>query len=148
MSLHQTRLEHLLSSLNSKKKNWYFLNWSRYSEDVKISNNVIKTAAISYTAVPRLFKMLKMLLYACSFCSFILGCSNYDGKASLAGAEMLGLVKSCIGTKFTSQFGDLVAVSYFSIYSSGVNVLVSIRRLKYCHLSNSQLDVFIVNFIS
>lgn len=24
---------------------------------------------------------------------------------------MLGLVKSCIGTKFTSQFGDLIAVS-------------------------------------
>ena len=24
---------------------------------------------------------------------------------------MLGIVKSCIGTKFTSQFGDLVAVS-------------------------------------
>lgn len=29
----------------------------------------------------------------------------------LAGATMLGLVKSCIGTKFTSQFGDLIAVS-------------------------------------
>jgi hypothetical protein len=26
---------------------------------------------------------------------------------------MLGLVKSCIGTKFTSQFGDLIAVSIF-----------------------------------
>lgn len=24
---------------------------------------------------------------------------------------MLGLVKSCIGTKFTGQFGDLIAVS-------------------------------------
>lgn len=29
----------------------------------------------------------------------------------LAGGSMLGLVKSCIGTKFTSQFGDLIAVS-------------------------------------
>lgn len=29
----------------------------------------------------------------------------------LAGATMLGLVKSCIGTKFTSQFGNLIAVS-------------------------------------
>ena len=27
---------------------------------------------------------------------------------------MLGLVKSCIGTKFTSQFGDLIAVSIFN----------------------------------
>lgn len=25
---------------------------------------------------------------------------------------MLGLVKSCIGTKFTSQFGNLIAVSF------------------------------------
>jgi len=24
---------------------------------------------------------------------------------------MLGILKSCIGTKFTSQFGDLIAVS-------------------------------------
>ena len=29
----------------------------------------------------------------------------------MAGATVLGLVKSCIGTKFTSQFGDLLAVS-------------------------------------
>ena len=29
----------------------------------------------------------------------------------VAGPTMLGLVKSCIGTKFTSQFGDLIAVS-------------------------------------
>lgn len=29
----------------------------------------------------------------------------------IAGATVLGLVKSCIGTKFTSQFGDLIAVS-------------------------------------
>ena len=28
---------------------------------------------------------------------------------------MLGLVKSCIGTKFTSQFGDLIAVSVFFV---------------------------------
>lgn len=28
-----------------------------------------------------------------------------------AGAAMLGLVKSSIGTKFTGQFGDLIAVS-------------------------------------
>lgn len=26
---------------------------------------------------------------------------------------MLGLVKSCIGTKFTGQFGDLIAVSIY-----------------------------------
>lgn len=25
---------------------------------------------------------------------------------------MLGLVKSCIATKFTGQFGDLIAVSF------------------------------------
>jgi len=31
----------------------------------------------------------------------------------VAGGTMLGLVKSCIGTKFTSQFGDLIAVSIF-----------------------------------
>ena len=28
---------------------------------------------------------------------------------------MLGMVKSCIGTKFTGQFGDLIAVSIFFI---------------------------------
>lgn len=28
---------------------------------------------------------------------------------------MLSLVKSCIGTKFTGQFGDLIAVSIFFI---------------------------------
>lgn len=28
----------------------------------------------------------------------------------LPDATMLGLVKSCIGTKFTGQFGDLIAV--------------------------------------
>lgn len=28
----------------------------------------------------------------------------------VTGTAMLGLVKSCIGTKFTSQFGDLIAV--------------------------------------
>lgn len=32
----------------------------------------------------------------------------------LAGATMLDLVKSCIGTKFTGQFGDLIAVSILS----------------------------------
>jgi hypothetical protein len=30
-----------------------------------------------------------------------------------AGGAMLGLVKSSIGTKFTGQFGDLIAVSIF-----------------------------------
>jgi len=30
---------------------------------------------------------------------------------------MLGIVKSCIGTKVTSQFGDLIAVSI--LYSVG-----------------------------
>ena len=30
---------------------------------------------------------------------------------------MLEIVKSCIGTKFTSQFGDLVAIS--TLYSMG-----------------------------
>lgn len=34
----------------------------------------------------------------------------------LSGETMLGLVKSCIGTKFTSQFGDLIAVSIFCTY--------------------------------
>lgn len=34
-----------------------------------------------------------------------------------SGAAMLGLVKSCIGTKFTSQFGDLIAVSIFLLSS-------------------------------
>ena len=29
------------------------------------------------------------------------------------GIAMLGLVKSSIGTKFTGQFGDLIAVSTF-----------------------------------
>lgn len=29
------------------------------------------------------------------------------------GVAMLGLVKSSIGTKFTGQFGDLIAVSTF-----------------------------------
>ena len=35
---------------------------------------------------------------------------------------MLELVKSCIGTKFTSQFGDLIAVSIYNIklYLMGV----------------------------
>lgn len=28
---------------------------------------------------------------------------------------MLALIKSCIGTKFTSQFGDLIAVSVSGI---------------------------------
>lgn len=38
---------------------------------------------------------------------------------------MLGLVKSCIGTKFTSQFGDLIAVSscfYDKDYVIGVTL--------------------------
>ena len=29
---------------------------------------------------------------------------------------MLGLVKSCIGTKFTGQFGDLIAVSILLLF--------------------------------
>ena len=33
----------------------------------------------------------------------------------MAGSTVLGLVKSCIGTKFTSQFGDLIAVSICNI---------------------------------
>ncbi|WOL10262.1 hypothetical protein Cni_G19016 [Canna indica] len=35
---------------------------------------------------------------------------GYNRSSVLAGAAMLGLVKSCIGTKFTGQFGDLIAV--------------------------------------
>lgn len=35
---------------------------------------------------------------------------------------MLGMVKSCIGTKFTSQFGDLIAVSI--LWLSGLNLCV------------------------
>lgn len=135
MLLLQTKLERPISSLNFRKRKKIQI-LSRYLEGVKTSNNVMKIVAISYTAVPCLFKMLEMLLcvYVCSFGSCILSCSNYNGKASLAGAAMLGLVKSCIGTKFTSQFGDLIAVSYFSICNPEVNVLVSIRRLKYFHL--------------
>ncbi|KAJ8750494.1 hypothetical protein K2173_015639 [Erythroxylum novogranatense] len=34
---------------------------------------------------------------------------NYHPTVICRGATMLGLVKSCIGTKFTSQFGDLIA---------------------------------------
>lgn len=37
---------------------------------------------------------------------------------------MLGLVKSCIGTKFTSQFGDLIAVSnLISVYCFWIVIL-------------------------
>jgi hypothetical protein len=41
----------------------------------------------------------------------------------MTGPAMLGLVKSCIGTKFTSQFGDLIAVSILCIlmvYTNGI----------------------------
>lgn len=42
--------------------------------------------------------------------SFWLGCFS-NLWIYMTGLAMLGLVKSCIGTKFTSQFGDLIAVS-------------------------------------
>lgn len=42
----------------------------------------------------------------------------------LAGDTMLSLVKSCIGTKFTSQFGDLIAVSIDSGLEEQWNVLI------------------------
>lgn len=38
---------------------------------------------------------------------------------------MLGLVKSCIGTKFTGQFGDLIAVSsFYHLLPEGSNLLL------------------------
>lgn len=49
----------------------------------------------------------------------------------MAGATMLGLVKSSIGTKFTSQFGNLIAVSSLLLclrYCYGV--LLSTRPCK------------------
>lgn len=39
---------------------------------------------------------------------------------------MLGLVKSCIGTKFTSQFGDLIAVSIFLLAIFSNDILCSL----------------------
>ena len=38
---------------------------------------------------------------------------------------MLELVKSCIGTKFTSQFGDLIAVSIYNIKLHLMGVLMT-----------------------
>ena len=37
--------------------------------------------------------------------------TQFHENVCLIGATMLGLVKSCIGTKFTGQFGDLISVS-------------------------------------
>lgn len=37
---------------------------------------------------------------------------------------MLGLVKSCIGTKFTSQFGDLIAVSVYSSLNAELSMII------------------------
>lgn len=52
----------------------------------------------------------------------------------IAGATVLGLVKSCIGTKFTSQFGDLIAVS--TLISFCV-IYVFFSRLIYAHLEDN-----------
>lgn len=38
------------------------------------------------------------------------------------GEAMLGLVKSSIGTKFTGQFGDLIAVSIVLVCQVGYQV--------------------------
>lgn len=38
---------------------------------------------------------------------------------------MLGLVKSCIGTKFTSQFGNLIAVSALILLSIMLLIVLS-----------------------
>ena len=47
----------------------------------------------------------------------IIFCVSWNFRIS-TGAIMLGLVKSCIGTKFTSQFGDLIAVSSLISFQS------------------------------
>lgn len=43
----------------------------------------------------------------------------------MTGATMLGLVKSCIGTKFTSQFGNLIAVSALILLSIMLLIVLS-----------------------
>ena len=45
---------------------------------------------------------------------------------------MLGLVKSCIGTKFTSQFGDLIAVSIFLLAIFPKDILCSLIFSNIC----------------
>ena len=71
-----------------------------------------------------------------------INCCGHNVLLHFAGVSMLGLVKSCIGTKFTSQFGDLIAVSILSIsYKSilrcnkfyllgGKSTAVLLQRLK------------------
>lgn len=54
-------------------------------------------------------EVCKMIIYNLT-CSFICVSNSLN---NVIGVTMLGLVKSCIGTKFTSQFGDLIAVSIF-----------------------------------
>ncbi|KAF5751773.1 T-complex protein 1 subunit gamma isoform X2 [Tripterygium wilfordii] len=44
-------------------------------------------------------------------------------------ATMLGLVKSCIGTKFTSQFGDLIAVTIDATTTVGVELGQGMREV-------------------
>ena len=56
-------------------------------------------------------KMIKCTFLATAVLSFYHHHHHRKYNACVTGSRMLGLVKSCIGTKFTSQFGDLIAVS-------------------------------------